>query len=203
MKPAVLPTLALLLLAGCARDENADVRPAEANGVERVGDNEQEDQRPALGEWRRTLVQDQPALEFGPFGTPPLISVVCGEDRGLVLQRPGPLAPDAEPKVAVTVGGQTGEVPVTGVGGTTPLQRAAIRAGDALLGRVSNAQGPILLRFGDGTPIVLPASPLIGQFVQSCATGEHPAAGVLPPAGNEQAQAEAPADNASNGAATR
>lgn len=202
MKPVSVFGLALLLLAGCARDEDADVRPAEANGVERVGDSEQEDRRPALGEWRRTLVQDQPALEFGPFGTAPLISIVCGADRGLVLQRPGPLAPDSEPKVAVTVAGQASELPLTGIGGTTPVQRAAIPAGHALLGRVSDPRGPIFLRFGDGTPIVLPASPLVGEFVRSCATGEHPAANVGA-AGNVQAPAQAPADDASNGAATR
>jgi hypothetical protein len=208
MKPAVtlVATLALLALAACARDEDASVRPAESNdsysAVERVGDNEGDEQTPALGEWRRSLQQDQPALEFGPVGTPPLITIVCGERGGLVLQRPGPLPPGSAPTVTVTIAGQGRQLPVTVVSAPTPMQRAPISAGDTLLTQLVNAQEPIFLRFGDGTPLVLPPSPLIAQFAQGCATGQH---GSAPSAGgNDQAAAAAaPAGNASNGAATR
>jgi hypothetical protein len=207
MKPAVPLTLALLLVTACARDEDASVRPAESNdsysAVERVGDNEQEDQTPALGEWRRTLVQDRPALEFGPFGTPPLISVVCGPSGGLIFQRPGPLVPGAPPSVTVTVAGQIKQFPLTVTSGASPVQQVAISATEQMLGQIASAQGPIFFRFGDGTPLVLPPSPLIGQFVQSCATGNHPAGSAGPAPGNGQQPAEAPAGNASNGAAAR
>lgn len=199
MKPAVPLTLAFLLLAACARDEDASVRPAETNGVERVGDNEQEEERPALGEWRRTLLEEQPALEFGPDGTQALITLACGADRGIVIQRPGPLASGAQPHLSVTVGGQARQLQLTGVGGTTPGIRAAVPAGDPLLGQIAGSAGPIRIAFGDGTSLILPPSPLIGQFIQACASGEHPPANAAAEA-NMQDPVEPPPANTANAA---
>jgi hypothetical protein len=195
--------LALIALAGCARSEDASVRPGNESysAVEQVrsGDDEQE---PALGEWRRSLQEEQPALEFGPAGTAPLMSIVCGERGGLILQRPGAVASGAAPMMSVTVGGQGRQLPVSSVPGMTPMQRSSIAPGDTLLTQLAGAQAPIALRFGDGTPLILPQSPLIGEFVQSCATGPRPgrtAAGST--AGGNESAAEAPAGNASNAAA--
>jgi hypothetical protein len=201
MKPAVPLTLALLLVAACARDEDASVRPAESNAVERVGGNEQEEERPALGDWRRTLLEEQPALEFGTEGTQALVTLGCGADRGIVMQRPGPLASGAQANVTVTVGAQGRQLPLTMVGGsTTPSARAAVAAGDPLLGQIGNSPAPIRLGFGDGTSLVLPPSPLIGQFIQACASGVHaPIAGAAPD-GNAQSAAETTPANESNAA---
>ena len=200
--------ISLILLAACARSEDASVRPAESNegynSVERVRAQDTGDQEPALGEWRRALQEERPALEFGPAGTAPLLSFACGERGGLVLQRPGALASGAAPTVSVTVGGQGRQLPVVAVSGATPMQRADIPAGDTLLQQLAGAQAPIALRFGDGTPLILPHSPLIGEFARSCASGGGREAGAAAPAGNAQAAApEAAAGNETNAAATR
>ncbi len=199
MKPVVPLSLALLLaLAACARDEDASVRPAESNAVERVGGSDQEEDRPALGEWRRTLLEEQPALEFGPAGTQALILLGCGADRGVVLHRPGPLASGAQANVTITVAGQGRQLPLNAVGGTTPAVRSVIALGDPLLGQIGSSAGPIRLSFGDGTSLILPPSPLIGQFIQGCATGEHPPASAAAEPANAQAAAETPEANVAN-----
>ncbi len=174
MKRIAVP-LCLALLAACARTEDASIDPGESNesysAVERVrigGDDEQE---PALGEWRNALQEDQPALEFGPQGTAPLLSIVCGDRGGLLLQRHGAVASGPAPMMSVTVGGQSRQLPVTAVPGATPMLRASIPAGDALLAQLAEADAPIALRSGDGTPLILPQNPLIGEFARTCAGG--------------------------------
>ena len=199
MKRVAVPIL--VLVAACARSEDASVAPGNEsyNAVEQVRTGSGDEQDPALGEWRQALQQDLAALEFGPAGTAPLISIVCGERGGLVLQRAGALPSGAAPMMSVTVAGQGRQLPVAAVPGPTPMQRASIPAGDALLAQLSGAQAPIALRFGDGTPLVLPQSPLIGAFAQSCASGPRPR-GEPPAAGN--AAAPAPDTPVSNETAT-
>ena len=205
MKPASV-TMCLFLLAACARTEDASVRPPESNegysAVERVRAQDADEQEPALGDWRQALQEERPALEFGPAGTAPLLILACGERGGLVLQRPGALASGAAPTLSVTVAGQGRQLPVTNVSGTTPMQRADISAGDTLLQQLAGAQAPIALRFGDGTPLILPHSPLIGEFARGCAGGPRQAR-APDLAGNAQAAAEPAAGNETNAAATR
>jgi hypothetical protein len=203
MKRVAVP-LILAMLGACARVEEASVNPGDTNESEsvvervRASDDEQE---PALGEWRNALQDEVAALEFGPVGTAPLLSLVCAERGGLVLQRHGAVATGAAPMMNVSIAGQGRQLPVAGVAGTTPMVRAAIPAGDALLGQLAGASAPITLRFGDGTPLILPTSPLIGQFVQSCAAGpEAAAAARAGGAATANAAVETPA-NSSNGAA--
>ena len=204
MKPAAM--FFLLMLAGCARTEDASVRPAEGNGsgVEQVRATGGDEQEPALGEWRAALQEERPALEFGPAGTPPLLTIVCGERGGLVMQRRGALPPGAAPTLSVTVGGQGRQIPVSAGTGPTAIQNASIAPGDTLLQQLATAQAPIALRFGDGTQLILPQSPLIGRFAQSCAGGRNRVADTEAPAGNAQAAASDNAvSNEANAAAGR
>lgn len=187
----------LALLAACARTEEANLNPDEneTTAVEQVRDTESGEQETALGEWRRSLQEAQPALEFGPAGTTPLLSMICAERRGLIIQRHGAVASGAAPTMAISVGGQGRQLPVTPAQGTTPMLRASVPAGDALLAQLGSAQGPITFRSGDGTPLILPASPMIAEFVQGCATGTvaRTAASAGDAAGNEAAPTEEPA----------
>jgi hypothetical protein len=204
--------LPVILLAACARTEDASVRPAESNesysAVEKVRQQSGDEREATLGEWRRGFQAEQPALEFGPAGTTPLMTLICGERGGLLIQRPGAPAPGAAPMLSVTVGGQGRQLAMTPVAGPTPMQRAAIAPGDTLIQQLGAASAPIAIRFGDGTQLVLPQSPLIGQFAQGCATGftRDAAGGTGRADGNAQAAAAAAqpaAGNEANGAAAR
>ena len=207
MKPRTALLSLILLAAACARTEDASVRPAESNesysAVERVREGETDELEPALGEWRPGLVEDRPALEFGSMGTAPLLSLVCGERGGLVIRRAGILAPGAAPNLTVTIDGQGRQLPVTAVPGPAPATRASISPGDTLVRQMSVSQSPIALRFGDGTPLVLPPSSLIGEFAQSCSSGRGGAVAASPRAENGQQAAEAPEEDAANEAAAR
>ena len=209
MKPAAAALSLILLATACARTEDASVRPPESNGtysaVEQVRAQNGDEREPALGEWRRALQEERPALEFGPAGTAPLLTLVCGERGGLLLQRPGVIAAGAAPTLSVTVGGQGRQLPVIPVQGATPMQQAPIGPGDTLIQQLASAQGPIALRTGDGTQIILPQSPLIGQFAQGCSTGfpREAAGGAEAPGGNAQAAAATPATNETNAASGR
>jgi hypothetical protein len=197
MKPAA--AFALILLAACARSEEAKVRPLEGNETNkavaqtRASDNASDEQ--AIGEWRLGLQQERQALEFGSAGTVPLITIVCGDRGGFVLERPGVLPPGAAPSLGIAIGGgQARQLPLTTGTGATAVQSATITAGDPLLQQLAGAQAPIVLRFGDATPLVLPHSPLIGQFGSTCADGR-------PLGGPAEQNATAPAaDNAQSSA---
>ena len=174
MKPVAI--FALILIAACARSEDATVRPQESNeankAVQQARPAEAEPQEQAIGEWRLGLQQERQALEFGSAGTAPLITIVCGDRGGFVLERPGVLPPGAAPSLGVAIGGgQPRQLPLTTGTGATAVQSATIAADDPLLQQLAAAQAPIALRFGDATPLILPHSPLIGQFATSCANG--------------------------------
>jgi hypothetical protein len=195
MKRFAVP-ISLALLAACARTEDADAGGGNESyaGVEQVRSGDTEEQEPSLGEWRNGLMEDQAALEFGPRGTAPLLSIVCAERGGLIFQRHGAVASGAAPMMSISVAGQGRQLPVTPVAGATPMLRASVASGDALLTQLANAQGPITLRSGDGTPLILPPSPLIGRFAEGCATGRQQSRTAAGAAGENQAlPAEAPA----------
>ena len=67
------PILALLLVAACARSEEANLVPSDGNETREVETvrPERDDQELALGAWRDTLQEEQGALEFGPGGAAP------------------------------------------------------------------------------------------------------------------------------------
>src|SRR4028118_1396393 len=89
--PAI--ALVLALLAGCARSEEASlVQPDSKEGynqVGKVGSPEADDREPAIGQWRASLQENVQALEFGPVGTEPLVSLLCNGRTSVLLQRHG------------------------------------------------------------------------------------------------------------------
>lgn len=190
------PLLVLLLLAGCARSEDASVvaNSNDIQGVEQVRTADQDDEEIALGDWHETLQDDRSALEFGPTGTAPLFSLRCDERRSVFLQRHGtPLSGDL-PMMLVTVGSDTRRLAVTNVGGAVPMLRAALAPSDELIHTLSVAATPIVIRIGDAVPLVLPPGPAIGAFLDRCSSGttigQQPA-----DAGNSAASAAQPAAN--------
>jgi len=188
----VAPVLALLLLAACARSEEASMGPADSNqAVQKVETvrPERNDEELALGEWRESLQEEQQALEFGPTGAPPLFSLRCDARRGILLQRHG-LAPSGDlPVMLVSVGSETRRLAVTGSGGPNPMLRAALNASDQLLTILGRAATPIAIRIGDSPPLNLPPSPMIGTYIAECASGGASRGGGADAAGNGAAPA--------------
>ena len=191
-----VPLLALLLLAACARSEEAEVvaNANEVQAVEQVRTADQDEEEIALGEWRETFQDEHGALEFGPTGTPPLFSLRCDERRSVFLQRHGtPLSGDL-PMMLVTVGSDTRRLAVTNVGGAVPMIRASLAPSDELIRVLTSANVPIVIRIGDAVPLVLPPGPAIGAFLGRCASGAG-GAPVPEASANVAAPAPAPAAN--------
>ena len=173
----VLPVL-IVLLAGCARSEDASLVPSGGNDSARTVETvrpERDDEEPALGEWRATLQDEQRAIEFGPRGAPPLFSIVCDARRGLLLQRHG-LEPAGDlPVMLVSVGSETRRLAVTGGEGPIPMLRASLNGSDTLVAALARTTTPIAIRIGDSAPLILPASATIGVYIGECQTGALPA----------------------------
>ena len=176
--PRSLP-FALLLLIGCARSEDASVvaDTNELQAVERVRAPEQDDEELALGEWRDTLQDDSPALEFGPTGAPPLFSLRCDPRRSIFLQRHGAALAGDLPVMLITIGSETRRLAITNVGGTVPMLRASLAPSDTLVRTLGSTATPMTIRIGDAPPLVLPPSPNIAGFLTRCEGGPPPAAG--------------------------
>ena len=118
----------LVLLAGCARSEDASVA-GDVNelppAIERAPQREAENEEIALGAWRETLQEDTAALEFGPEGTPPQFSLRCAANRGLLLQRHGAVPMGDLPTMQVAVGREDRRLAVTASGGSVPVRLTA------------------------------------------------------------------------------
>ncbi len=170
MHRALVP-VSLLLLAACARSEDASTLPTdinEARPVETVRSIGEDDQQVALGEWRSGIQEERTALEFGPAGTAPLFSMVCGNGGGLLLQRHGAVDFQGLQMMTIGLGEQTRRVAVTAVGGTVPMLRAAIPATGPLLEEIAREQGPIAIRTADSGALILPHSPMVAQYIRGC-----------------------------------
>ena len=165
--------LALLALAGCARSEDASL-VADRNdleAVERVRTPAEDDEEIALGAWRDTLQDEQPALEFGPEGAPALFSLRCDARRSLFLQQHGTLPAGDLPMMLVSIGSETRRLAVTSVGGPAPKLRASLAPSDTLIESLAGAATPIGIRIGDAAPLAMPPGPAIGAFLDRCASG--------------------------------
>lgn len=175
MRCAFASSLCLaLLLAACARSEEASMVPPDSNqGYNRVGavtTPEQDDREPAIGQWRAALQDERQALEFGPLGTEPLFSLLCAPaGGGVVLQRHGAASTaGAQLTLQVTIGDVTERLPAAAGGGTIPMLRAEVAPTSRLFGLLTAAAQPIVVRLDDGSPLILPHSPLVADYLRNC-----------------------------------
>jgi outer membrane murein-binding lipoprotein Lpp len=167
--------LAIVLLAGCARSEEArytqisnDAGPA-LNAAQPDGDEDEL----AIGAWRAGLQDTQAVVEFGPAGGTPLFSISCDPRRSLLLQRHGAAPPTDLPVMLVTVGSETRRLAITAVGGPTPMLRGTLPSSDPFRSVLTGATTRIIVRVGDSPPLVLPPSPLIAAYAAQCESGEN------------------------------
>lgn len=176
MRVAFASSLCLaLLLAACARSEEASMVPPEGNqGYDRVGQvrtPEQDDREPSIGQWRAALQDERSALEFGPMGTEPLFSLLCiPQSGGVLLQRHGAASTaGAQPAMLVTIGDVTERLPVSSGLGTIPMQRGEVAPTSRIFGLLAASAQPIVIRIDDASPLILPHNPLVGDYLRGCA----------------------------------
>jgi hypothetical protein len=194
---------AVLLLAGCARSEDASITVdmnqmapdiAIRNGVE---------EEITSGNWRESTQENSAALEFADTGGQPLFSLRCAERGGLMLQRHGVQSAGA---LSVAVGRERRDIPGELV--QPGLLRATLNGGDPLIAALGGAATPIAIRAVGPSPVLLPPGPTLNTFVARCAASAQPAS---TPAGNSSsgnsaAPVSPPANSAqpaTNGAAAR
>ncbi len=164
---------ALVLLAGCARSEEAHYAQTDNTPLPalNLADQGEEDEL-AIGTWQRSLQEDQPVLEFGPVGAPARFSLGCDERRNLLLQWPG-AAPEGDlPNMLVTIGSETRRLAVVSAGSASPTLRGTLPASDPFMRILTGAVTRIVVRIGDAQPLVMPPSPTIAAYAQQCASGE-------------------------------
>ncbi len=193
MKPfpfALAPAAALALLAGCARSEEASLVPPDGkegyNQVKSVGTPEEDDREPAIGQWRSSLQENVQALEFGPMGTEPLFSLLCTGNRSVLLQRHGGIPAGPIPVMQISKGELNERLQPAAGGGAIQMLRVETPLGSPLAEMVAAGGEPLMIRLGDGVPLVLPSSPLIGDYLRGCATGGGLPVGQGRPAGQQQ-----------------
>lgn len=165
---------ALLLLAGCARSEEANFVSADndaARAVETVNSGESDDEELALGAWRDSVLGDQPTLEFGPTGAPALFSLACDPRHALQLQRHGAAPSGDLPAMLITIGSETRRLALTSTNGPLPMLRSTLQPNDTFVAILAGATVPIIVRIGDTPPLVLPPSPTIATYVNQCTNG--------------------------------
>jgi hypothetical protein len=173
-----LPALAiaLALLAGCARSEEASlVQPDSKEGynqVGKVGSPEADDREPAIGQWRASLQENVQALEFGPVGTEPLVSLLCNGKTSVLLQRHGGAPAGPLPAMQIAKGELNEQLPVSAGGGAVPMLRAQVALPSPLADIIASGGEPLMIRLDDGPPLVLPPSALIGDYLRSCSTAQ-------------------------------
>ena len=170
------PLAALLVLAACADSEPPDPTPADDDGVYNMIDpvtaEVTQDTAPAIGDWARTLQDEQPALAFGPAGAEPLFSLRCDDREGILINRHGLVEAGTAGMMTLILGENQHALAVNPVEGPLPMLRAAVPGNDPLLAALGDYNGRVQLAVGDGPPLVLPASPMIGEFIEACASGE-------------------------------
>jgi hypothetical protein len=174
---------ALLLLAGCARSEEA--RYSQANNAPlptlNTAELGEEDEL-SIGSWQNGTQDGQTVLEFGPVGAPARFSFSCDPRRNLVLQWPGAAPSGDLPRMLVTIGSETRQFPLASAGNANPMLRASLAANDPYMRVLSAAATRIFVRIGDAQPLVMPPSTAIGVYARQCANGEVQMS--MPPAGN-------------------
>ena len=172
----LLALSALLVLAACADSEPPDVAPAEDDGaynmIDPVTAEVTPETGPAIGEWARTLREERPALVFGPTGAEPLFSLLCDDREGILLNRHGVVETGTTGMMILTLGANQHRLAVNPVDAPLPMLRAAVPANDPLAAALAEYQGPLELAVGDGPALLLPPSPMVGDFIEQCASGD-------------------------------
>jgi hypothetical protein len=171
IRPALLS--AIVLLAGCARSEEA--RYAKVENVQLPALNAADpadDDGLTIGTWQNGLQQDRAVLEFGPVGAPARFSLSCDDRRNLLLLWPGAPPEGDLPTMFLQVGSETRRLAVVSDGGATPMLRATLQQGDPFVRVLTGAQSRIAAQVGDAERLAMPPSPSIGAYVQQCASGE-------------------------------
>ena len=168
------PLVALAILASCADSEPPDAAQTDETGAYNMvapvtARIDAEDAAPTIGEWRRSMLEERPALLFGPADTEPLFSIRCNEGGGLLLQRHGAIATKPGEQMRIVIGTAKQQFEVEPVQGPLPLLRAAIAKGDALIAQIVGARQPIQVAICDEPALVMKPAPLIGEFIQGCA----------------------------------
>lgn len=187
IRPALFS--AILLLAGCARSEEARYGQVDNSPLPEINGTADDDEGIAVGSWQMGLVDDQPVLEFGPVGASELFSIGCDERRYLLLQWPGAAPTGDLPNMLVSIGSETRRFGLAVIGGTTPLLRAVLPSNDPFRNVLINARSQIVVRVGDAPPLVMPNSPAIATYARQCADGTARASATS--AGNSSVEANA------------
>jgi hypothetical protein len=163
---------ALVLLAGCARSEEARYAQVDNTTLPAVNTTDLgEEDELTVGSWQAGLQDDRSVLEFGPVGAASRFSLGCDERRNLLLQWPGAAPGGDLPNMLVTIGSETRRLAVVSAGGTNPMLRATLPANDPFMRVLTGASTRIVVRIGDA-PLVMPPSPTIAAYAQQCANGE-------------------------------
>jgi hypothetical protein len=170
--PLLQALAACAVLAACADSEAPEAVPTDDGGAYNVVDPVKapitDDTEPAIGEWIQSMQDEQTVLQFGPANTEPLFSIGCDSRGGILLNRHGSVASDRGEMMTIAMGAETRNLAVNPAQGPLPKLRAAVPAQDELLTQLRQVQQPIRISMGDGPPLVLPASPAIGEFIEDC-----------------------------------
>lgn len=174
----------LLLLAGCARSEEAQYSQANVPVVTLNAADQGEEDELAIGTWQNGTQDGQTILEFGAVGALARFSLSCDTRRNLILQWPGTAPSGDLPRMLVTIGSETRQFPLASAGNANPMLRATLAANDPYMRVLTGATARIVVRIGETQtqPLVMPASPAIAIYARQCTNGEVQA--TLPPAGN-------------------
>lgn len=192
----LIPLAALAILAGCADSEPPDAAKTDESGAYNMvapvtAKLDAEEAAPAIGTWRQSMLEEKPALLFGPPDTEPLFSIRCLVGGGLMLQRHGAVAIASGERMKITLGDRAEQRDVESVQGPPPLLRATIAGDDPLVARIAEVTQPMDVAIGSEPALVMKHDPLIGEFVRSCA-GEKATASVGAEVGEGANAAETP-----------
>lgn len=188
-------TILIVLLAGCARSEDASVTVDMNRIAPDIALRNNAEEEIAVGTWREATQENSPALEFADAGGQPGVSLRCAERGGLMLQRHGAGQAGGNPSISINVGRERRDVPAQIIDGG--LLRATLTSGDPLIAALGGAATPIGVRAVGTAPLLLPPGPPLSAFVARCAGSQTPAATPASSAGNTTApaNASAPATN--------
>jgi len=196
--------LAIVLLAGCARSEDASITVDMNQIAPDIALRNNADEEIAVGTWAEATQENSPALEFTDATGQPVLSLRCAERGGLMLQRHGASQASGNLSMTVNVGRRGRDIPAQLIDGG--LLRATLTSGDPLITALGGAATPIGVRAVGAAPLLLPPGPPLSAFVSRCAASTQPGSAAPVSAGNSAAPA-APVANAAqpatNGAAAR